>query len=475
MKTHLQKIEMSNLELQSDLRQDARQIFYAGIKAADPYLTVKRYLQFDGKQLICRLDLNNKLERKKRWQKIYLIAFGKAACTMIKAAQDIIPAEFIAGKAIAVTNYENVHEFDNVEVIGAGHPLPDQAGLSGAQKIIEQVMQAQAGDLVLVLMSGGGSALIPAPVAATNLEDKIATTGLLLASGATINEINYVRKHLSIIKGGGLTKIAAPADLHALVLSDVPGDDLSTIASGPTVADNSTFADALNVFKDRKLWDKVPPAVQAHLEQGMLGEINETPKPNDSLFDQVTQTLIGSNSISLHAIILAAENLNYATFIYKKQLTGEARGVAEELVQYAKSLEDKGIEKPCAILAGGETTVTLKGKGLGGRNQEMALAFAIAAKKYRLKAEWVFLSGGTDGCDGPTDAAGGLVDTGTLARMCKMHIEPEYYLANNDSYHALQLSEDLLMTGATGTNVADLQILLIQSNTKISQSGDQYV
>ncbi|GFO76190.1 glycerate 2-kinase [Bathymodiolus platifrons methanotrophic gill symbiont] len=413
----------------ADLRKDTQQIFQAGIKAADPYLAVKKYLQFDEGQLVCRLDLNDKaIVRKKQWQKIYLVAFGKAACTMIKAAQEIIPAQFLAGKAIAVTNYANVQKIENIDVIGAGHPLPNQDGQAGAQKIVEQVMLAQQGDLVLVLVSGGGSALMPAPVSAISLEEKIMTTELLLGSGATINEINCVRKHLSILKGGGLAKMIAPA------------------------------------------------AVQDYLKKGSSGQVSETPKSDDPCFNQVTHTLIGSNAISLQAIRQASASLGYDVFIYSEQLAGEAQKVAEELALYAKNVIDKGIDKPCAILAGGETTVTIQGTGQGGRNQEMALAFVIAAeKKYQLKAEWCFLSAGTDGRDGPTDAAGGLVDTNALERMHKAHIEAGLYLANNDSYHALQMSEDLLMTGATGTNVADLQILLIQPNTKISQPGDQNV
>ncbi|MCK5870044.1 glycerate kinase [Methylococcaceae bacterium CS1] len=460
----------------ADLRKDTQQIFQAGIKAADPYLAVKKYLQFDEGQLVCRLDLNDKaIVRKKQWQKIYLVAFGKAACTMIKAAQEIIPAQFLAGKAIAVTNYANVQKIENIDVIGAGHPLPNQDGQAGAQKIVEQVMLAQQGDLVLVLVSGGGSALMPAPVSAISLEEKIMTTELLLGSGATINEINCVRKHLSILKGGGLAKMIAPADLHALILSDVLDDDLGTIASGPTEVDSSTFADALKVLNDKKLCDKVPAAVQDYLKKGSSGQVSETPKSDDPCFNQVTHTLIGSNAISLQAIRQASASLGYDVFIYSEQLAGEAQKVAEELALYAKNVIDKGIDKPCAILAGGETTVTIQGTGQGGRNQEMALAFVIAAEKYQLKAEWCFLSAGTDGRDGPTDAAGGLVDTNALERMHKAHIEAGLYLANNDSYHALQISEDLLMTGATGTNVADLQILLIQPNTKISQPGDQNV
>ncbi len=459
----------------AELREDAQGILQTGIKAADPYLAVKRCLHFDDNHLVLKLAQQNKSVHLKQGNKIYLIAFGKAACAMVQAAHDIIPAQFLAEQAIALTNYENVQAIENVAVIGAGHSLPDQVGMAGTQKIIELVLRAQQDDLVLVLVSGGGSALLPAPVAMINLAEKIATTELLLASGATINEINCVRKHLSLVKGGGLAKMAAPADLHALILSDVLGDDVSAIASGPTVADSSTFADVLRVIKDRGLWNKVPAAVQAYLQQGSLGEVSETLKSDDPVFARHTHTLIGSNSISLQAVAQTAEELGYDASVYSEQLTGEARQVADELLLYAKSLIAKSTSKPCAILAGGETTVTVNGNGLGGRNQELALAFAIAARKHAFNGQWVFLSAGTDGRDGPTDAAGGIVDTQSVQRMCKAHIEPEAYLADNDSYHALQKSKDLLITGATGTNVADLQILLIRPNTKIYQSGDKNV
>jgi len=445
-----------------NLRQDALAIFQAGIQAADPYSAVKRCLQSDGKQLNIALDLDSHAKRSGNWQKIHVIAFGKAACAMAKAAQEIIPAQLLAQPIIAITNYENVTELANIEVIGANHPLPDQAGFAAAQRIAKIAQHAQQGELVLVLVSGGGSALIPYPADGISLDEKIATTDLLLASGASINEMNCVRKHLSQLKGGGLARMAAPADLHALILSDVLGDELSAIASGPTVADGTTFNDAIQVFKGRQLWQKVAPNVQAHLEAGAQGLINETPKPGGGVFNNTDHTLCGSNAISVQAISQTAQNLDYDLHLYSAQLSGEAKQVAEDLVIYAQALLAKNIDRPCAILAGGETTVTLTGNGLGGRNQEMALAFAIAAEKHQLNADWVFLSGGTDGRDGPTDAAGGMVDQQTMTRMRNATIEPKQYLANNDAYHALQISEDLLITGATGTNVADLQILLIQ-------------
>ncbi len=443
------------------LRKDAQHIFQAGVAAADPYAAVQQHLHYDAQQQLLSMNLPDGSYRQGKWPKVHIIAFGKAACAMISAVQAIIPKQYIAGTSIAVTNYENVQILANIEVIGASHPLPDAAGKLGAQKIADKARQAQLGELVLVLVSGGGSALLPSPVSAISLIDKVTTTELLLASGANINEVNCVRKHLSQLKGGGLAKLAAPADVHTLILSDVLGDELSAIASGPTVADNSTVAEAVAILHNRQLWDQAPLSVQTHLEQGTQVLHAETPKANDAIFKHTTQAIIGSNSISVQAIMQASATLNYVTYLYSKQLIGEARAVAERLVIYAKNLLSQGMDKPCAILAGGETTVTIKGSGLGGRNQEMALAFTLAAKKHQLNVAWVFLSGGTDGIDGPTNAAGALVDNKSLQRMHHAEIEPAQYLANNDAYHALQISEDLLMTGATGTNVADLQILLI--------------
>ncbi len=437
-----------------ELREQALHIFQTGVAAADPFLAVKRYLKTRNHHL--EFLLNDGSTRLGHWSKIHLIAFGKAACAMTKAAQEIIPAALLADINIAVTNYENVITLNAVDVMGAAHPLPDDAGLNAAQRIAAQVSLAQQGELVLVLVSGGGSALIPYPVASISLQDKSATTQLLLSCGAPINQINCVRKHLSLLKGGGLARLALPADVHALILSDVLGDDLSAIASGPTMPDDTTYSDAITVLKSQGIWDKVPVNVQFHLQQGERGKLPETPKTDDAAFKNAGYTLIGSNAISITAMLNAAQSSGYETIVYSKHLSGEACDVAEKLVIYAKH-----INKPMALLAGGETTVTLTGSGLGGRNQEMALAFAVAAKQHKLGGQWVFLSGGTDGRDGPTDAAGGLVDPNSLNRMLSAEIDPQALLANNDSYHALKSSQDLLNIGATGTNVADLQVLLI--------------
>lgn len=446
------------------LRKNALSIFQQGIKAADPYQAVKNSLKIKDKQLEIALDFNdsNKI-RQGNWSKIHIIAFGKAACSMAKAAKEILSEYSETSDAIAITNYENVIAVKGVEVIGANHPIPDESGLNAARLIVNRLKNTRAGELVLTLISGGGSALLPLPAEGISLQDKQKTTDLLLASGADIEQINCVRKHLSQLKGGQLAEQASPADLHSLILSDVIGDDLSSIASGPTVADNSTFEQAINILTNKAIWDKIPTTVQDLLIKGRENKIKETAKADAAFFKNTSQTLIGSNRISLDSCLKKAAELGYRTELFSASLCGEASYIAEQLALYAKQVENTSkTNDAIAILAGGETTVTLTGNGLGGRNQEMALAFAIAAEKHNLTCHWTFLSGGTDGRDGPTDAAGGIVDPGTLIRMRQSNLNPNDFLKNNDSYTALKESQDLVIIGATGTNVADLQVLLIQ-------------
>lgn len=449
-------------KLSAVLREHNLSIFQAGVAAANPQQAINHCLSVLDGQLRIRLNLlDDSPIRSGRWSKIHLMAVGKAACAMASAARQALPQTWCADPGIVITNYENVVAVEGFEVLGAGHPLPDNKGLLAAQRLVSRIKNAQANELILLLLSGGGSALLPYPVEGVSLADKIATTRLLLSSGATINQINGVRKHLSQIKGGGLARWAPPADLHALILSDVLGDDLSAIASGPTVADETRFADAIGVFNDKQLWPQVPEAVRDYLQQGAAGLKAETLKPGDPALQSAGQTLIGSNAISVEAAISAAQQNDYQTHLYSRHLCGEAREVAEQLARHAQNLLSAGLQQATAVIAGGETTVTLRGSGKGGRNQEMALAFAMAAEQLALACEWVFLSGGTDGLDGPTDAAGGIVDNTTLNRIRHAGINPQTALAHNDSYPALQAANDLLITGATGTNVADLQILLL--------------
>ena len=447
------------------LRQTAESLFRAGVDAADPGQAVARVLRADNGALhILGDDGDPENSRSEPWKRVFVVAFGKAALAMAEAARDALPAELFQSPGLAVTNYENAADATDTEgftVMAAGHPLPDANGVKGAQAVAETVENAGRGDLVLVLISGGGSALIPYPAEGLTLEDKIAATDLMLGSGADIGAMNTVRKHLSRLKGGGLARIAAPAHLHALILSDVLGDDLSTIASGPTVPDATTFAEARDILKASGSWDTAPDAVRAHIEKGVSGECQETPKPGDPLFAATASTLVGSNGVSLAALGEAARNAGCEVQVWNECLTGEAREEAEKWAAAALSARRETPDKPLAMVAGGETTVTLTGSGRGGRNQEMALAFAIAAEKAGLAGDWVFLSGGTDGRDGPTDAAGGIVNGESCERIRKAGIDPQAHLAVNDSYAALKASGDLLMTGATGTNVADLQILLL--------------
>ncbi len=439
----------------NQLRKTALEIFMAGVQAANPETAVKNYLTRALSSHSLSITLSNGEQRTQAWSKIHLIAFGKAACAMATAAQEILISEpsLMTSPGIVVTNYENEKEVPHCQVFTAGHPTPDNNGYLAAQQIAQKVREAKSGELVLVLISGGGSALIPAPPSPISLADKITTTKLLLSCGATINQVNCVRKHLSQLKGGGLTRLAAPADLHALILSDVIGNDVSAIASGTTVADPTTFAEAIEVLKP--VWQEVPETVRQRLEAGKQGEISETPKENDPIFANADYTIIGSNAISVNALIEVAQNMGIKPVLYQDQLTGEASKVAQDLVNFALKQERTA---PMAILAGGETTVTLnQNPGMGGRNQEMSLAFALAAREKGLRGDWVFLSGGTDGRDGPTDATGGMVDPTTLTRIP----HPENYLANHDAYHGLQQGDALLQIGATGTNVADLQVLLL--------------
>ena len=457
------------------MRKDALDIFQQGIETADPYQAVKNCLTMVEDHLEIVLDIKDASKKRiGRWQKIHVIAFGKAAYSMAKAAKDIIPDRYLVDSILAVTNYENENNLKNkvsldIEVIGAAHPLPDLTGQKAAKKIAKKLTKAKNNELVLVLISGGGSALIPYPALGITLEDKIATTDLLLTSGADINQINCIRKHLSQIKGGHLAKLTAPADLHSLILSDVVGDDLSAIASGPTVPDNSTFADAINILNKKQIWNKIPSTVQKLLEKGKRGAIEETPEENNPCFNKSSLTSVGSNTLSLNSVINKAIEKGYKTEIFSQHLSGEARKIAKKLLSYANNQLSKEPLQATAILSGGESTVTIKGTGCGGRSQEMALAFAIETEKYPLQGKWVFLSGGTDGRDGPTNAAGGLVDSGTLGRIKKLGLKPEEYLDNNDSYFILKKSQDLLITGATGTNVADLQILLIQPTNYLKE------
>jgi hydroxypyruvate reductase len=441
-------------ELIERRRTEAREIFLAGVAAADPAAAVRRALELgpSGRPVLVGEELSQQAT-------LRIVAFGKAAVTMAEAAAELLSAEAFEGVGIAIVDRLNRRPVDRFQVHVGGHPTPDAAGLAGAQEIRRYLEDCDDGDGLLVLISGGGSALLVAPADGITIEDKVATTRLLLRSGATIHELNAVRKHLSALKGGGLARQAAPSYTESLILSDVPGDDLSTIASGPTAPDPSTFAEAHEVLTRHALLADVPLAVRLRLEKGLAGEIAETPGEGDPVFEHVRNRLVGSNRQSLEAAEKRAASLGYRTVLIREAVVGEARGAGARLAdRLHRALP---ATTPLAILAGGETTVRVRGDGKGGRNQEMTVALALACETLGVEAPWVFLSGGTDGRDGPTDAAGGLVDPDSLARMRAAGLAPRGELDNNNTYALLQSSEDLLLTGGTGTNVADLQVLLL--------------
>ncbi|SIO01339.1 glycerate kinase type-2 family protein [Vannielia litorea] len=409
----------------SALRAEAELIFRAGVAAADPGAAVARALEAEG------------------WQGRFVIAVGKAAPSMMRAALERVgPVE----AALVVTNPENAGEVPGATVMVAAHPVPDAGGLAAGEAVLEMLARAGEGERVLALVSGGGSALLTAPVEGVSLADKAAVNAALLASGADIRKMNLVRQQLSRLKGGGFLRAAAPAEVRALILSDVLGDDLSTIASGPTAPPIGTRAEARALCAELGIWESLPASVRAYLDV-KAAELPPLPPAQNEI--------IGSNGVSLMAMERAAPGAR----VVLEPLEGDV----EEAAQAVVAAGDMG---PGITLFGGETTVRLgENPGMGGRNQQLALRVAELA---RWPGEWVFLSGGTDGRDGPTDAAGGLVDHGTLARLAAAGKRPADYLARNDAYNGLKLSGDLLMTGGTGTNVADLQVLIRREPGKTS-------
>jgi glycerate 2-kinase len=433
--------------------------FTAGVYAADPAAAVQAAIRVNAKRLGFLRDplKTDSTIRWGDWQCIHIVAFGKAAVPMAQSAVQCIPGNLISGKPLVITSYENVVDDDRLDIRGAAHPVPDMRGQGAANSLLGAVEKAGANELVLALVSGGASALLPLPVAGITLQDKIQATEILLASGADIKEINCVRKHLSQLKGGQLARISSPADVHSLILSDVLGDDLSSIASGPTVPDETTFEDAVAVFERYDCFNQLPASVRSWLKEGCQHSENETPDASDSCFLQTDNSLVCSNYISLQAVRSYLSEAGFQVEIFSESLTGEARDVARQLAQRGAELSG---DRPVALIAGGETTVTLKGSGKGGRNQEMALAFALHSEKCPPGDNWVFLSAGTDGIDGPTDAAGGIVDAQTLHDIQSKGIDAVQCLDNNDAYNGLNAAGALINTGATGTNVADLQIFL---------------
>lgn len=444
------------MKVERKLRQQALAVFRAALAAADPAAAILRHVRVRDGALIAghaRYALRG-------IGKIHVIGGGKAGAAMAKAIEQLqLPA---AQRGQSLINVKDGHlaKLRWIELNECGHPVPDRRGVRGAERIAEIAQGAGENDLVICLISGGASALLPLPAPPITLEEKQAVTKLLLASGANIHEINAVRKHISRIKGGQLARMAYPARVLALILSDVIGDDLDVIGSGMTAPDKSTFGTAKSVLEKYGILDRVPARVQERIHHGLRGEVPETPKPGDPAFARTQNLIVGSNRLAVEAAAAHARELGYRTMILSTFIEGETREIARMHAAIAKEIGAYGrpLARPACLISGGETTVTLRGEGLGGRNQEFVLAAAVDIAGLE---RTVLLSGGTDGTDGPTSAAGAIADGGTVARAEKQNLDPHQFLAANDSYHFFEKLNDLVITGPTNTNVMDVRLVLM--------------
>jgi glycerate 2-kinase len=442
-----------------EMKGMARQIFLKAVSAVDPARKLKDTVRVEGNQLLIKTEEGpEKAFHLDEFKNIFLIGAGKASASMASAMEEIFGDRITEG--IITAKYGHALPLRRIEVIEAGHPIPDQKGFEGTRKIQNLLRASGPGDLVIFLLSGGGSALLPLPVEGITLEEKQQVTQLLLDCGADIGEINTIRKHISQMKGGWLARWAYPSTVIGFILSDVVGDPLDVIGSGPTVPDPSTYGDAYVILKKFDLIQRVAPSVQKHLFMGREGKVEETPKPGEPVFQKVHNMIIGSNIIALRAAEREASSLGLHTLILSSSIVGETREAARFHSAIAKEVISSGhpLPRPACIISGGETTVMIKGSGLGGRNQEFALA---AALDIRGLEKTVLLSGGTDGTDGPTDAAGAIADHTTAERAGAMGLNPKAHLENNDAYPFFQRLGDLLITGPTHTNVMDVRILLV--------------
>ncbi len=425
--------------------------YEAALNAVQPSRLIQSKLVLDGS----KLKVDKSVFDLQTFRHVYVVGAGKASGEMAFALEQLLGQ--CVTKGLVNVPHGNRLKTEKIVLNQAGHPLPDQAGIEGAKQMLQIAKQAEKDDLLICLISGGGSSLMPLPRDGLTLKDKQELTGQLLKCGANIKEVNTVRKHLSAIKGGNLAKHAYPATVLSLIVSDVVGDELGSIASGPTVPDTSTFGDAAMVLKKYNVWKNAPEAVKKTIEEGQKGEIAETPKPKDPAFEKVHNVIIGSNNSACVAVKQFFEVQGIKTQRIAEPLEGEAKKVAAALAEKIRKTQ-KTSSKPVCIVAGGETTVTVLGKGLGGRNQELALAAALQLKGTE---GFVFASLSTDGVDGPTDAAGAIIDAVTLKRAEELGLNPERFLRDNDSYRFFSALEDLVFTGRTGTNVNDLAIMLI--------------
>jgi len=429
----------------------ALEIFYYALDCVRPDRLIRSQISFHNNLLTGpAFDYDVK-----QFRNIFLIGVGKASAAMAVPLEDMLGHAITDG--VIIVKYGHGKPLRRIRVIEAGHPVVDESGIRGTKEIMELLQTATGHDLVICLISGGGSALLENYADGINLQDGQQLNQLLLSSGAAIHEINAVRKHVSTVKGGQLARHIAPAAGLTFILSDVIGDPLDVIASGPTVPDNSTFQEAEAVLKKYRLLETVPGPIQTHILKGSKGEIRETPRSGDACFGNMRDLLIANNRTALDAAVEKARFLGLNPCVLSSGIEGESRDVARVFASIVRSIDrsDFPVRKPACLIAGGETTVRVTGKGTGGRNQEFALSAAV---EIAHRDNITILSAGTDGTDGPTDATGAVVDGRTVSRGLEIGLNPETYLRNNDSYNYFAPLNDLIMTGPTMTNVMDIMI-----------------
>jgi glycerate-2-kinase len=437
----------------SPIRPLLKKLISRGLDAVDARAAVYRAISRNGNELI----IAGHLYDLSRYERVVVVGAGKATAPMARAVEQRLGPRLQGG--FVVVKHGHKVSTKRIMVAEAGHPVPDRSGLRAAARLCTVAAELGRRDLLIVLLSGGASSLLPAPVTGITLSDKQRTTRELLRCGASIREINTVRKHLSRIKGGRLAELTK-ATIVTLILSDVLGDDLSAIASGPTVPDPTTYQDAVAILKHYRIWQAVPQRVRHHLDRGRQGLASETPKPGSSLFRRVRHHIVGNNAAAVTAVTRLARETGLRTLVYTPALTGEARKEGERFGAMARNIVCKGkpLQKPCCVVAGGETVVTVTGKGIGGRAQEFAAAAALEIAGLT----GVYVAAiGTDGTDGPTDAAGAVVDGHTVARAQRFSVDLAGALKRHDIYPALKKLHQLIITGPTGTNVNDLYFLLV--------------
>jgi len=441
-KNHKKIIDNGQTHELKNARKDILEILTYAINAVDPYKTVKS--KFNGEKIIIQSKIINITD----FENVYLIGFGKASVSMAQAVCDSI----VIKKGIVITNDSNKKVKSSRIITHVGdHPITSQNSIKGTNEILDMVKNCNENDLLIVLISGGGSALFSKP--RTSLKDIQKTTDLLLKSGANINEINTIRKHISFVKGGQLVDFVK-CQIISLIISDIVNDPIEFIASGPTYPDSTTFLDAKNILKKYKLWKKIPLSVRNLIDDGISKKISETPKKDNPIFNRVTNFIIANNEIACRAAEEKAKKLNYKTMLLTTSLEGEAKDIGKFLVE--KAINYTTEKKKLLFIAGGETTVTIKGDGKGGRNQEMVLGSV-----YELSnKDVVFSSFATDGIDGISKAAGAIADGYTFSKAQRRNIDYKNYLINNNSYEYFNKLNDLLITGPTGNNVMDIQIII---------------